>query len=150
MHSTGGLVGRRGRTASLSNIAYTLNARRSHFQERRAYVVNSRDELITRLREDQNNYSNLAPLPEDDGEELMRELLSIYGRAEAEEKKLLIQLANGYVAGTELDWSELYRNADVQVVSCLYIHLKENDIGSEKFCHLKFNLVKCKRIFFTP
>ncbi|MEK4290402.1 beta-ketoacyl synthase N-terminal-like domain-containing protein [Paenibacillus sp. FSL P4-0502] len=106
-----------GRTASLSNIAYTLNARRSHFQERRAYVVNSRDELITRLREDQNNYSNLAPLPEDDGEELMRELLSIYGRAEAEEKKLLIQLANGYVAGTELDWSELYRNADVQVVS---------------------------------
>ncbi len=83
---------------ALEDISYTLNAGRTHFEERCAMVVSSINELVETLKKISQ------------GEETENSFTSLVKNKKVKNKILdnLLALANSYVDGFNLDWEKLH------------------------------------------
>ncbi len=86
---------RDGATASLAEIAGTLQLHRDHFRERAVFVVRDRDELRDRLRENTDSTTGMASPSADPG---------------------LSAAAARYLAGEDLDWRSLWAGDTVRKI----------------------------------
>lgn len=104
----------RGTGADWADLSWTLNAARSHFPFRRAFVVEDWKELLEQLRRAAAGTDGVRPGPARETAELHRAATRLVnemrgeragGRAWAERLSALAEL---YVSGAEIDWEAFY------------------------------------------
>ncbi len=123
---------------TLENIAYTLNARKTHFPLRCAIVVSSLSELYSALAQIQKNqsalnvkinYEKIKVKTEPQLEDMLNTLQNTSIPADALiYHDTLLTLGDLYVKGYDLDWKKLHSNESQQLVS-----LPTYPFSSEKY-----------------
>ncbi|MBU5262762.1 beta-ketoacyl synthase N-terminal-like domain-containing protein [Bacillus atrophaeus] len=103
-----------GQDVSLLDICYTLSSRRSHFEERRVWVVKDKQELLDSLRE-----ARVIDFPNDfigSSDQLLKELAE-KGLSRTEVRSHLTKLAGLFVQGEVINFDILYHTMNCYVVS---------------------------------
>ncbi|MGW8956313.1 SDR family NAD(P)-dependent oxidoreductase [Paenibacillus sp. NPDC055715] len=114
-----------GKQAALGDIAHTLLVRKTHFDIRQAVIAGSKQELQQRLQSlldrgvSEGVFSNQVDKRQKDmkafykqfGNQMLGELREGTNESEAQYVEKLKELAELFVKGCELEWSELYNKA---------------------------------------
>jgi polyketide synthase PksM len=115
----------------LKDIAFTLNAGRSHFKVRAAIVAGSIEELagaLRELREGKSTADGMMNAPTDRPlknnhsidtavSELIAALHHHHSKDESEYRDILRQLAAAYLGGNELDWSGFHHGENCRRIA---------------------------------
>ncbi|MWV45526.1 SDR family NAD(P)-dependent oxidoreductase [Paenibacillus sp. HJL G12] len=103
---------------SIADMSYTLSVGRNHFDERIAFVVESKEQLMTALEKGYSNVqAKLSDHPDSASCDTLIDLLTTSELHAAAYKEQLECLRDLYVSGSEINWAKLYANRRYRKIS---------------------------------
>ncbi|NEW09014.1 SDR family NAD(P)-dependent oxidoreductase [Paenibacillus sp. SYP-B3998] len=109
---------KRSHEQSIGDIAYTLSIGRNHFDERLAFVVESKEQLLAILEKTYENI-NVEVVGNNDNAEWDK-IIDLLNKPEINNmayKEHMESLKNTYLNGSKINWEKLYRNTRYKKIS---------------------------------
>ena len=109
-----------GRDTELADIAYTLAAGRDHFAYRVGFMCGSREELLEKLAECQENMQQIKYCAKRKPEELRvlnQKAESLLTELQQKNASELQQLMDLYLQGAQINWKKLFEKEDVMRIA---------------------------------